>query len=188
MKVGSNTPWGRAQRVENYARGFCRVFTASHGGYLLGRAFAEKHLTQAAIERGAAWGSYLAYEEDCAASIILHEIAVEFIPGFDVEVLDLVFESLSLWCPDYLLERGIQPEAERYARWLERQEEGQLRAMRSPDLIVSALGLQGGVVRVWTADGAVHHVTAESYRTRLGVNRLSKCKLDPAWAGCERAA
>lgn len=69
----SNSPWGTIQTQTVLARGVRWVNTASHGGFLISRTFAEAYLSPAAVKRGKDWNGYLAYEEDCDATIILFE-------------------------------------------------------------------------------------------------------------------
>ena len=97
-----NTPWGCSDNEKRFGRGLTWVGTPSHGGFLVGRAYARKHLSQAAQDAGDPFGSYLAYEEDCDAAIVLYELPFTregFSNVSDQELLD----SLSYWETPYLL-------------------------------------------------------------------------------------
>lgn len=173
-----NSPWGKVQHEVKIRRGLTWVSTASHGGFLIGRV-QQRTLSNAAISRGERWGSYLAYEEDCAASIVLYELPEAhqaICPETDLKNL---FKSLSTWDADYLLERGLIPDPVGYARWKEMREEELLRREKSPDLIIAAWGdwadwVPKGTTGVETADQKRYLVDAESYRVRSGLNLLSK--------------
>jgi hypothetical protein len=105
------TPWGVSDYEKKFERGLTWVGTPSHGGFLVGKAYARKHLTPAAVAEGQPFGQYLAYEEDCDAAIVLYELP-QTREGFsDVTDADLV-ESLSRWHPKYLAARGIAATAE----------------------------------------------------------------------------
>jgi len=105
------TPWGNSDSETRYDRGLTWVGTPSHGGFLVGKAYARKHLTPAAQNVGVPFGQYLAFEEDCDAAVILLELP-QTREGFShVSDAELV-ESLFRWHPEYLAERGIAPTAE----------------------------------------------------------------------------
>lgn len=172
------SPWGTVQSEDKVTRGVTCVDTAGHGGFLVSKGYAQKHLSIAAQKRGEEWHGYYAYEEDCLASIIYLELPETRKILNNPNLPDSHFiERLSLYNADYLIEVGITPEPVAYARYLEIKEDEKLRAEKSPDLIVSALGLDDKVAKVHTADGKTHFVTLESYRLRSGLNLLSKCKL-----------
>jgi len=105
------TPWGNSDSETRYERGLTWVGTPSHGGFLVGKAYAKQHLTPAAQAVGQSFGQYLAYEEDCDAAVILYELP-KTREGFS-NVLDAeLIESLSRWHPEYLAARGLAPTAE----------------------------------------------------------------------------
>jgi hypothetical protein len=108
------TPWGMSDSEKSYDRGLTWVGTPSHGGFLVGKGYARKHLSPAAIAEGAPFGQYLAFEEDCDASIILYELPQtrgDFTFGPEGAEADLLM-SLSRWHPAYLAARGIAATAE----------------------------------------------------------------------------
>src|SRR5713101_4590416 len=100
------TPWGRADYQYNVAPGVAWVNTPGHGGFLIGRKAAEKYLTAYAIVRGEKFGNFLAFEEDCDATIVLFEnpAFVELL-GFKRASPSELAESLGHWHQDYLLLR-----------------------------------------------------------------------------------
>lgn len=102
-----STPWGHADYQYIIAHGVAWVNTPSHGGFAIGVDIAQTYLTQAARSRGTMMGSYLFYEEDCDATIVLYEHPELFaLLNFTGE--DTLLESLSYWNADYLLERGLK--------------------------------------------------------------------------------
>jgi hypothetical protein len=105
------TPWENSDSETKYDRGLTWVGTPSHGGFLIGKAYARKHLTPAAIAEGEPCGQYLAFEEDCDAAIILFELPVTREGFSHVSDAELI-ESLSRWHPRYLAARSIVPTAE----------------------------------------------------------------------------
>jgi hypothetical protein len=175
--MATQTPWGKSQQSRKIARGLTFHSTSSHGGFLVSAGFAERHLSPAAIARGQRWGNYYAYEEDCLAAIV--ELEIPATRGLFQNPEGITDESLirtlSRWYADYLIERGITPEPEGYAYFLQMKEDERLRAERSPDLIVCAESVDANTVRVTTADRKEHLVTSDSYRARSGLNLLSKC-------------
>ena len=70
---GPNTPWGKADRVVEIARGVKWVSTPSHGGLAVAKGAAEKLLTPAARELANYMGGYYWYEEDQQYSIPFYE-------------------------------------------------------------------------------------------------------------------
>lgn len=177
--MATNTPWGKSQNSTQIARGLTFHSTAGHGGFLVSKGYAEKHLTPSALKRAVVWGSYYAFEEDCAAAIVEFELPYTRVlyTNFQEVTDEKVFKTLSRWYPDYLIERGFSPEPTAYAQWLVSKEDERLRRERSPDLIVCAEGVDSNTVRVTTADRKEHLVTHESYQRREGLNLLSKCVL-----------
>lgn len=170
--MATSSPWGKVDYVKNYQRGVRFVSTPSHGGFMISKGFAQKNLSIAAQKRAEEYNGYLCFEEDCLACIVLLEL-----PNTRSEktLPEQLIESLSYYNADYLIAVGITPEPKAYARYLESQEDSRLRAEKSPNLIVSALGLNDEVVKVYTADGTSHFVTTESYQKRTGLNLLSNC-------------
>lgn len=176
--MAQTSPWGTVQQVEKVVRGVRFVYTASHGGFLVSKGFAQKNLSIAAQKQGMEWNGYYAYEEDCLANIIFLEVpeARKLLNDPNLPSSKFV-EALSYYNADYLIAVNIEPEPLAYARYLEIKEDERLRAEKSPDLIVSALSMNDSVVKVYTADGIAHFVTSDSYKSRLGLNLLSKCQL-----------
>jgi hypothetical protein len=105
------TPWGNSDSEKRYDRGLTWVGTPSHGGFLVGKAYARKHLTPAAIAAGMPFGPYIAFEEDCLATIVLYELP-QTREGFSDTSEERLIESLSAWVPTYLKARGIAPTRE----------------------------------------------------------------------------
>jgi len=157
-----NTPWGKANFIKKYQRGLTWIETPSHGGYRVSCGFAEKFLSEPARKLAMKWGNYWWYEEDCLASIIDYEL----ITVTTQEKRDLTFKNISRWNPEYLLERGITPSPKEYSDWLVNRADQIRRSKKDPNWVISARTevLEVGLVRVVTADGLLHNVTAESYK------------------------
>jgi hypothetical protein len=186
------TPWGAVDSVKPLTRGISWVTTPGHGGLMISKAFAEKHLTPAALKHGEWYGDrytgkgYYCYEEDCAWAIPMWELP-QFWPETFKHMKECqtkeaqrqyLHELLSRYFADYLLEIGVQPVESQYASYRERKLDERMRREKHPDLITSAISTDDpNIVKVWTADGKIHFVTKESYHAREGLNLLSKCEL-----------
>jgi len=105
------TPWGNSDSEKRYERGLTWVGTPSHGGFLVGKAYARKHLSPAAQAEGESFGQYLAFEEDCDATIILFELPQTWEGFNNINPTDLL-DSLCRWHPRYLAARGIAQTAQ----------------------------------------------------------------------------
>lgn len=175
--MGRSTPWGAAQQVISHTRGFSTVFTASHGGMMVSRGAAEKHLSEAARKRALKHGDYYCYEEDCDYLIPLFdakEMRKQLMSDSsfwesktEEEIESYLIESLSDWHPDYLIEKGVDPAELPYKKWLLRKERDEAEARKDPNLVICAFGdhmtLINGVIKLLTADGKEHYVTSSSY-------------------------
>lgn len=101
------TIWGKSLKQLVITRGVTFHTTARHGGFLVSKGYAEKHLSGAALKVGELTGNYYAFEEDCAADVIyleLPESRKRLITKTDELTL---ITSLSKYFPDYLRERGL---------------------------------------------------------------------------------
>lgn len=70
----TSTPWGVSNWSLSIDRGLSFHSTPSHGGYLVGKGYAKKHLSAEALKCGFPWGNYICFEEDCAAEYLENEI------------------------------------------------------------------------------------------------------------------
>ena len=70
----SYSPWGEVQSYTLIAKGIFEVNTATHGGVLILREYAEHLLTEEARKCGFEYGRYLCFEEDCAAPVAKREL------------------------------------------------------------------------------------------------------------------
>lgn len=179
-----DTPWGRSQTSDRIDMGVTRVSTARHGGLMISAGYAEKYLSREARDKGLRHGLYYAYEEDCLWAVAMWELKhlwgayLKLLVATDMEKFyNEMFCCLSLWNPEYLIAKGVEPDAELYTRFKAMKLEQQMRADKHPDLIVAAWGdwdtKRPGVIRVHTADGLCHFVTDESYRAHDTPNLLS---------------
>jgi hypothetical protein len=162
------TPWGESDHTIKLARGVVWVNTPSHGGFLFTHAAAEKLLTEQARNAAEPWRNGFAFEEDCKAAIVIYEhpeYDEKLRPGPDWDGKTWAYGVISRWDADYLLARGIVPNAEGYACFLQDREEERLRAEHSPDLIVSA----SGDWAEWVPKGRVGVITADDKRYTVPV-------------------
>lgn len=184
------TPWGTSQVRYRLDRGVWLVSTAGHGGVMVGKGWAMRNLTEGARAHGLLYGSYLCFEEDIDAELLVYEYPDLFVGTYEdtkdrtlKQIRENAWRTLSTWRADYLIGRGIEPETEGYDRFLRMREEREMRERKDPDLILSAVGSWhtgiSEVVEVTTADGHKYRVTEESYRGRnkRRHNLLSGCTL-----------
>lgn len=176
------TPWGKSDSIIKIERGVSWVRTPSHGGLAITRMAAVSLLSQEARAQAERYGSYLFFEEDSAYAIAFYEhpewyrainptdsdADQKIRAASDDEIRATFLPGLSRYHADYLLARGITPEAKNYAVYQQWQEEDRLRAAKSPDLIVSAFGdwanwVPAGKVGVYTADNKQHLINAADY-------------------------
>ena len=75
-KFGPPSPWGRIQHSYNFEKGIRLVDTASHGGFMLSKKFAEENISFTTLKDypPLEFGNFLCYEEDCAIEIVLYEL------------------------------------------------------------------------------------------------------------------
>ena len=90
--MATSTIWGAAQSVENLCRGVRLVFTARHGGLLVSKGFAEKHIPQLVLEKIPFRDNYYQFEEDCDLHLVFF-----FYPP-------LAEKAMTKWFPELLSE------------------------------------------------------------------------------------
>jgi hypothetical protein len=102
------TPWGKADYQYKIQRGVALVNTPGHGGFLIGQGIAQTYLSPEAIKAGEPFGSYLAYEEDVDAAIVLfeHPELIERLGFVNTTNQDLL-QTLVTYRKDYLVARGL---------------------------------------------------------------------------------
>lgn len=176
------SPWGNIQHSRIIMRGMRSVSTDGHGGLMLTKKFAEKHLSESALKRGFRYGEYYCYEEDCAWSIPTLEIKESWDKWYDedTDAEKRLLETISTYYADYLIERGIAPLEPQYTEYREGKLWDKMNAEKNPDLIVSAWGEWytkiPGVIQVATADGKKHLIKGEGYGD-MNLKLLSKCQI-----------
>jgi hypothetical protein len=183
-----NTPWGKSDHTEQFARGFGSVSTPSHGGFYLSTRFADEHLSPAAIKRGDRLGDYLFYEEDALYAIpalelrgFWPEIFSRARPATEQEREHQLALTIASYWPDYLEEVGFpldDPEIaeraeqgrQRKREWAEQdrarheREEQDLAALPPDALQAGFWGTnRRGVIIVKTADGRCFAVKRASF-------------------------
>jgi len=182
------SPWGPVeQSTPIISSDLLWVSTAGHGGLMVTKAFAEKHLSAAARKRGEKCGDYVCFEEDCAWQIAAFELKSPYrerLLDDDTGVIreqydrNRLLEALSFWYADYLIEIGEKPVEPQYARFRKKKLSDHMRKNKHHNLIVCVSTYGPGVIKVWTADGKEHFVTTESYHKRdLDINLLSNCQV-----------
>ena len=68
------SPWGKVQSCSTLCDGVFSVGTESHGGIMVHQIVAGNVLSGAAIKCGFTDGSYLCFEEDCDAQVVIREL------------------------------------------------------------------------------------------------------------------
>lgn len=183
------SPWGGIQHSNIIARGFKAVCTAGHGGYMVTKKFADNYLSDACIKRADNYSGYLCYEEDCCYALVELDLLIHFPEIFKDKLIkkevsleiakNNLIESISCYYPDYLIELGITPTEKQYQIYKDGVKKDKMRNEKHPDLIVSAVSVTKGIVKVWTADKKIHFVEDKSYkdlRKNSNFLLLSKCK------------
>lgn len=68
--MATSTIWGTAQSVENICRGVRLVSTARHGGLLVSKSFAKKHIPSSVLKKIPLKNSYYQFEQDCNINLV----------------------------------------------------------------------------------------------------------------------
>lgn len=109
-----SSPWGGIQSSSVLARGVRSVSTASHGGFMVTMRWARMHLSDAAINAGFWYGSYLCYEEDCDWAILCYEDA-ELLEAYravllnpDILTKEHCLHVIQRYCKKYCEATGIE--------------------------------------------------------------------------------
>ena len=104
----SHSPWGEVQSYTLIAKGIFDVNTATHGGVLILREYAEHLLTEEARKCGFEYGRYLCFEEDCAAPVVKRELLDKGILEAPIneffkegEYSEVINGSIKRWYPEY---------------------------------------------------------------------------------------
>jgi hypothetical protein len=179
-----NTIWGKSDSIIRIKRGLSWVNTPSHGGFAVAEGYAHKHLSISARQRVEFRNGYFWFEEDCDYAIVMFELHDLFrstsVTEFPINVptKEVLIKSLSHWHADYLVQRGVEPDAEGLRYFNENKQSDRMRADKSPDLIVSAFGdwadwVPSGKVGLQTADGKRYLAPSSNYQTR-NLNLLSQ--------------
>lgn len=102
------SPWGTVDHCERLCAGVFSVSTPSHGGIMADTATAMRVFSGKALECGFREGSYVCFEEDCAAPVAIRELMDRGLyqapvneywkPGEYSAVID---SSIQRWHPDY---------------------------------------------------------------------------------------
>ena len=201
-----NTPWGKSDSIVKLVRGLSWLGTPSHGGFAVSERFARKHLSINAQQRGEFRYGYFFFEEDCDYAIVAWELfgfdkthvfglrvregeqsytLVDGLGKFDRAAL---LSTLSNYHADYLVERGIEPDAQGLANYNAHKLNDRMRADKSPDLIVSAVGdwhrdCPKGFVLVTCADDSRWLVKSEEYSNRQPIVTLLSTFTSPISQG-----
>ncbi len=102
------SPWGKVQNYTLIAKGIFDVHTASHGGILILKEYADHLLTEEARKCGFVCNRYLCFEEDCAAPVAIRELLDKGIMKAPVnehykdgEYSEIIDRSIKRWNPEY---------------------------------------------------------------------------------------
>ncbi len=108
---GTQTPWGLSQSAKQIIRGVTVYSTAGHGGICVSPG-AAKWLSKFTVSNGMRWGGGYWYEEDCAANLVLYDLAKNLsgaesaikrvFPSYTQEKCQ---ESIKHWYPEYPFEK-----------------------------------------------------------------------------------
>lgn len=101
MREGLNSIWGRVQGCEQIFRGCYHISTASHGGYYLHKQTAKAILKPQVFDAMPKHGYYLAFEEDCAWSLLALSSPMDFCIGFSQEKTNRCLEEASATAKRY---------------------------------------------------------------------------------------
>ncbi len=105
IKVGMNTPWGRAQVVRKLAEGVFVVSTPGHGGAVIEKSIAREKLTKACTSRAMdEYGLYW-FEEDCQILLVINE-RPEWFKGAEGQE-KTIKRGLEAYYPEYLTETEL---------------------------------------------------------------------------------
>ena len=117
------SPWGEVQSYKLIAKGIFEVNTASHGGVLFLKEYAEQLLTEDARKCGSVCGRYLCFEEDCAAPVAKRELLDKGIMKAPVneyykegEYSEIINNSIKRWNPEYWQAREQRLQKEQKAK------------------------------------------------------------------------
>jgi len=117
------SPWGAIQHSEEITPGVRFVSTSRHGGIMITKNFAEKHLTPACRKHGLVYGDYYCYEEDCLWAIPAYELPQYWRKIFSYMKVEnpeqYLYRTISAWNAEYLLERGIAPDPVSYQHYVQ---------------------------------------------------------------------
>jgi hypothetical protein len=101
------SPWGAVQKFEELADGVFEVSTAGHGGIMVRKSAAD-FLSPEAVKSGAFQErSYLCFEEDCCAQLVIRELLDKklwHIPDHIADKAkyeDAINQSVKHWHPEY---------------------------------------------------------------------------------------
>jgi hypothetical protein len=127
------TPWGNSDFTYPIEPGLTWVGTPSHGGFIAKKDWAVAHLSDAAREEGEQFGGYIAFEEDCACSVVLvefpHSAYTALFCNTPIEKIDAdARHSIAFWLPIYAIKMGLPYSTERANKmaqegWYSRAEE-----------------------------------------------------------------
>lgn len=156
LKIGSKTPWGKADSITVLAPGIVRVSTSSHGGLKVSKALNDT--IPAAARKADGW-----YEEDCEWAIV----ALCFPAVFQVSQ-NLATKTCKDWYPKAytaITDKEVNP-SESYA-----MRKAHFEAMTAHKFVgKSAVNAGSGMVKVWfckaaTGEEKIGYVPAAAYDT-----------------------
>jgi hypothetical protein len=188
------TPWGKSDSTTKIlsgagfpVRGFLWVNTPGHGGFALTKRYAEGVLSKAALAVGELKGGYYFFEEDVDYAVVALEVfnlvdsnhAETTVPELGTFKRSSLIKTLSMYRLEYLMDRGIEPDADGVQIYNREKQRDRMRKDRSPDLIVAAEGdwsarVPKGKVGVTCADGRFWLVDAAQYDNRSQLSLLSQ--------------
>ena len=120
---GTDTPWGKIDKMRLIYSGIYDVSTASHGGIIMHPKRAKDLLSNDAQKCGSWFNGFLCFEEDCAAPVAIRELLDKKIMDAPVnqyykegEYSAVIDESIKRWNPEYWKVREQRLHKEQKAR------------------------------------------------------------------------
>ena len=120
---GTDTPWGKIDKMRLIYSGIYDVSTASHGGIIMHPKRAKDLLSNDAQKCGSWFNGFLCFEEDCAAPVAIRELLDKKSMDAPVnqyykegEYSAVIDESIKRWNPEYWKVREQRLHKEQKAR------------------------------------------------------------------------
>ena len=183
----TSCPWGKIQHCERLDTGVYLIQTAGHGGILVHSSIElSKEIRSMKIPvfgtRSSLWR---VFEEDCDAALIILEYRLAGKKNLHENAqTESLIKSLSRWHPEFLISKGIEPDADRYNEWKEDRIHEKRVAEGDPNYIVSRSSTKNdNTLMVTTADRKTYLVERPVEKTKeLSEHKILR-DLAGVWTG-----